>query len=78
MSLAQWYERLFLESPADISGFGVFRDLPRVTDSLQIASDDFVERRSFRACDLDDPVSRISEGHLGDDGSDVVSRDRLK
>jgi hypothetical protein len=62
MQLIEEYERLFLESPAEISGFGVFHDLPRVADSLQIASDDFIERRSFRACDLDDPVSRISEG----------------
>jgi hypothetical protein len=34
--------------------------------------------RAFRACDLDDPVSRISEGHLGNDVGNVVSRDRLK
>src|SRR5262245_50751799 len=78
MRLAQWYERLFLESPAEISGFGIFHDLPRVADGLQIASDDFVERRSLRARDLGDPVPRISEGHFANDGSNVVSRDRLK
>jgi hypothetical protein len=59
-------------------GFGVVHNLPRVADSLQIASNDLVERRSFWACDLADPVSRISEGHVGDDDSDVVSRDGLK
>jgi hypothetical protein len=67
-----------VESSAEISGIRVLHDLPPVADSLQIASDDFVERRSFGACDLDDPVSRISEGHFGNDGSNVVSRDRLK
>lgn len=75
---AQWYERLFLESPAEVSGFWIFLDLPRVADGLQIASDDFVERCSFRARDLGDPISRISEGHFGNDGSNVVSRNRLK
>jgi hypothetical protein len=36
----------------------VAHDLTRVADRLQIAGDDFVERRSFRAGDLDDAVSR--------------------
>src|SRR5215469_15389914 len=51
---------------------------PRVADRLQIAGDDFVERRSFRAGDLDDAVSRRCEGHLGDYRSNVVRRDGLE
>jgi hypothetical protein len=76
--LAQWCERRFLEPSAEMSGFGIVHDPARVADSLQIASDDYVERRSFRACALDDPVSRTNEGHFGDVVGNVVSRDRLK
>src|SRR5262249_45919775 len=75
--LAQWYERLFLETPAEISGLGILLDFARVADGPQIASDDFVERRAFGAGDLDDPVSRISKGNFGDEGGGVISRDRL-
>ena len=50
----------------------------RVADRLQIAGDDFVERRSFRASDLDDTVSRRRERHTGNDGSNVVRRDGLE
>src|SRR5213082_2801632 len=53
-------------------------DLTRVADRLQIAGDDFVERRSFRAGDLDDAVSRRRERHIGDDSSNVVRRDGLE
>ena len=59
-------------------GLRVAHDLTRVTDRLQIAGDDFVEWRSFRAGDLDDAASRRRERHLGDDGSNVVRRDRLE
>src|SRR5213078_1622067 len=56
--LAQRHERVLLDPAAEISGLGVAHDLTRVADRLQIAGDDFVERRSFRAGDLDDAVSR--------------------
>jgi hypothetical protein len=46
--------------------------------SLQIVGDDFVERRSFWAGDLDDAVSRRRDRHIGNDGSNVVRRDRLE
>ncbi|HEY2540499.1 MAG TPA: hypothetical protein VGI28_13565, partial [Stellaceae bacterium] len=36
------------------------------------------ERRSFRAGDLDDAVSRRRERHLGDDRSNVIRRDGLE
>ena len=52
--------------------------LTRVADCLQIAGDDFIERRSFRAGDLDDAVSRRRERHLGDDRSNVARRDGLE
>ena len=45
---------------------------------LQIAGDDFVERCSFRAGDLDDAVSRRRARHIGDGGGDVVRRDGLE
>ena len=60
------------------SGLGVAHDLTRVADRLQIAGDDFVERRSFRAGDLDDTISRHRERHIGNDDSDVVRRDGLE
>jgi hypothetical protein len=52
--------------------------LTRIADRLQIASDDLVERRSFRAGNLDDTVSRRRERPLGNDGSNVVRRDWLE
>src|ERR671923_2491659 len=76
--LAQRHERALLDPAAEVSGLGVTYDLTRVADRLQIAGDDFVERRSFRAGDLDDAVSRRREGHLGDDRSNVVRRDGLE
>jgi hypothetical protein len=50
----------------------------RVADRLQIAGDDFVERRAFRAGDLDDAVSRCCERCFGDIGSNVIRRDGLE
>jgi hypothetical protein len=37
---------------------GIAHDLARVADRLQMAGDDFVERRSFRAGDLNDAIVR--------------------
>ena len=75
---AQRHERALLDPAAPVSGLGVAHDLTRVADRLQIAGDDFVERRSFRAGDLDDAVSRRRERHLGDDRSHVLRRDGLE
>src|SRR5438045_7928136 len=75
---AQRHERALLDTAAEVSGLGVTYDLTRVADRLQIAGDGFVERCSFRAGDLDDAASRRRERHIGDDGSNVVRRDRLK
>ena len=55
---AQRHERTLLDPAAVVSSLGVAHDLTRVADRLQIAGDDFVERRSFRAGDLDDAVAR--------------------
>jgi hypothetical protein len=76
--LAQRHQRGLLDPAAELSGLGVARDLAPVADRLQIAGDDFVERRSFRAGDLDDAVSRRRERHIGNDGSNVVHRDGLE
>src|SRR5262245_37715492 len=54
------------------------RGITGVTDRVQIAGDDFVERRSFRAGDLDNAVSRRRECHIGNDGGNVVRRDGLE
>src|SRR5580704_12818702 len=76
--LAQRHERVLLDPAAPVSGLGVAHDLTRVADCLQIAGDDFVERRSFRAGDLDEAASRRRERHIGNDGSNVVRRDGLE
>src|ERR1700757_1775339 len=76
--LTQRYERVLLDPAAPVSGLGVAHDLTRVADRLQIAGDDFVERRPFRAGDLDGAVSRSRERHIGNDGSNVVRRDGLE
>src|SRR5499433_219343 len=76
--LAQRHERVLLDPAAEVSGLGVAHDLTRVADRLQIAGNEFVERRSFRAGDLDDTVSRRRERHIGNDGSNVVRRDGLE
>jgi len=52
---------VLLNPAALVLGLGVAHDLARVADSLQIAGDDFVERRSLRAGDLDDTVARGSD-----------------
>src|SRR2546422_9432825 len=75
---AQWHERALLDAAAEVSGLGVTHDRTRVADRLQIAGDDFAERCSFRAGDLDDAASRRRERHIGDDGSNVISRDGLE
>src|SRR5262247_3951807 len=75
---AQRHERTLLDPAAPVSRLGVTHDLPRVADRLQIAGDDFVERCSFRAGDLNDALSWRRERHLGDDGSNVVRRDGLE
>src|SRR5215813_8483965 len=72
--LAQWHQRALLDPAAIVAGLRVAHDLTRVADRLQIAGDDFVERRSFRAGDLDDAISRRRERHIGDDRSNVVRR----
>src|SRR6516165_8666955 len=54
--LAQRHQRALLDPAAEISGLGVAHDLPRVADRLQIAGDEFVERRSLRTGDLHNPV----------------------
>lgn len=75
---AQRHQRALLDPAAEVSGLGVAHDLTRVADRLQIADDDFVERCSFRAGDLDDTVSRRRERRIGNDGSNVVRRDGLE
>jgi hypothetical protein len=67
-----------LDPATEVSGLAVARDLTRVADRLQIAGDDFVERCSFRTGDLDDAASRRRERDIGNDGSNVVSRDGLE
>jgi hypothetical protein len=64
--------------PPKYRGLGIAHHLTRIGDRLQIAGDEFIERRSFRTSDLDDAVSRGRERHIGNDGSDVFRRDGLK
>src|SRR5215831_7739293 len=75
---AQRHQRVLLDPPAEVSGRGVAHDLTRVADRLQIAGDEFVERRAFRTGDLDDAVAWRRERYIGNDGSNVVCRDGLK
>src|SRR2546422_11626874 len=75
---AQRHERALLDAAAEVSGLGVTHDRTRVTQRLEIAGDDFVERCSFRAGDLDDAVSWRRERHIGDGGSNVVRRDGME
>ena len=70
--LTQRHERTLLYPAAPISGPGVAHDLTRVADRLQIAGDDFVERWSFGAGDLDDAASRRGKRPLGDDRCNIV------
>src|SRR6516165_8963604 len=76
--LAQRHQRTLLDPAAEVSGLRVAHDLAWIADRLQIAGDDFVERRLFGAGDLDDAVARRGERHLGDDRSNVVRRDGLE
>lgn len=73
-------ERKLLGAAAEVPvpGLGVTHDLTRVTNRLQVAGDDVVERRSFRPGDLDDAVSWRCLRHIGNDGSNVVRSDRLE
>ena len=76
--LAQRHQRALLDPAAEIPGLGAPHDLTWVADGLEIAGDGFVERRSFRAGDLDNAVARRRERHLGDDRRNVVRRDGLE
>jgi hypothetical protein len=78
MRFAQRYERALLDPAAPVSGLGVTHHLARVADRLQVAGNNFVERCSLRAGDLDDAASRRRERHLGDDRSNVVRRNGLE
>lgn len=69
---------MVLDPAAEVSGLGVADDLTRVSDRLEIAGDDFIERRSFWAGDLDDADSRRRERNIGNDDSNVVRRDGLE
>src|SRR5438067_9231950 len=69
---------VLLDAAAPVSGLGIPYHLTPVADRVQITGDDFVERCSFRAGDLDDSVSRRRDRHVGDVGSDVIRRDRLE
>ena len=75
---SQRHQRALFDPAAEASSLGVAHHLTRVADCLQIAGDEFVERRSFRAGDLDDAVLRRRERHIGNDGSNVVRRDGLE
>src|SRR5262245_35962430 len=76
--LAQRQERALLDPAARVSGLSVAHDLTRVADGLQVAGDDFVERCSFRAGNLDDTVSWCCKRHIGNAGSNIVRRDGLE
>jgi hypothetical protein len=54
--LAQRHQRVFLDPAAPLSRLWVAYDPRRVANRLQIAGDDFVERRSFRAGDSTMPL----------------------
>jgi len=74
----QRHERALLDAAAEVPSLGVTHDRTRVAYRLQIAGDDFVERRAFRAGDLNDAVLRRPDRRLGDEMSNVVRRDRLE
>src|ERR1700730_15059855 len=74
---AQRHERALLDPAAPVSGLGVTHDRTRVPERLQIAGNDVVEGCSLWAGDLDDAVAWCRERHIGDDGTNVVGRDRL-
>src|SRR5215813_294279 len=68
----QRHERVLFDPAAPVSGLRVAHDLAPVADRLQIARNNLVEWRSFRAGYLDDSISRRRERHFGNDGSNVV------
>src|SRR4051812_17709194 len=70
------HERELLDPAAKVKRFGVAHDLTRVTDRLEIARDDFVERCSLRSSNLEDAISRRSDCHIGNRSSNVVRGDR--
>ena len=69
---AQRHQRVLLDPAAPVSRLGVAHHLTWVADRLQIAGDDFVERCSFRAGDLDDAVLRRCERYIRDDGGNGI------
>ncbi len=77
-SFAEGNEGALLHEAAEIADLGVSHDLARVADAFQIAGDNLVERRAFRAGNLDDAICRLRQCHIGDDGGNVVRRDRLE
>src|SRR5690348_15605589 len=77
-SFAERNKRALVHRSTEIAGLGVSHDLAWVADCLQIAGYDLVERRAFRAGDLDDTVGRLRERHIGDDGGNIGRRDRLE
>src|SRR5262249_26786141 len=76
--LAQRHQRFFLDPAAPVSGLGIAHDDTGVADRLQVAGDDVVERRPFRAGDLDDAISRLFERRSGDVSGNVIRRDGLE
>jgi len=78
MRRTQWHERFFFDPATEITRVRGRHGLARIADRLQIAVDDFRERRTFRACDIDGLVSRSGQRDLGNDRRDIVSRNRLK
>ena len=68
---------MLLNSATPVSRLRVAHDFTWVADRFQIAGDDFIERRTFRAGDLDEAVAWCGERRLSDCGSNVVRRDRL-
>jgi hypothetical protein len=67
---AQRHQRALLDPAAEVSGLRVAHHLTRIADRLQIAGDEFIERRLLRTGNLDDAVTRLRER----DGTNVVRR----
>ena len=76
--LAQRHELALLDPAAEVARFGVAHDLARVAHRLQVTGDEFVERRAFRAGDLDGAVARWRERHIGNIGRHVIRGDGLE
>ena len=75
---AQWHERVLVDPAAVVSSLGVAHDFVRVADRLEIARNEFIEWRPFRAGDLQGAVARRCERGFGDEGSNVVRSDGLE